>query len=121
MTPRATEQGAEAEQRKVQYDLGKQAGQQEREYEMRRLRETAEKVKEFEKASGINLSAADYGRFHYHDGGKIGAAVLQVLNDGEDVNATLRTIRTFADRLSAEVAAMLGDKVDEPKKRRRAM
>jgi hypothetical protein len=119
---RATEQGAEAGQLAAQYERGKEAGQNERAYELKELRETAEKVAEFEKVTGISLDASNYGRFHYHDGGKIGAAVLQVLSDGSEVNGTLGSIRNFAQRLVTEITDMLGDEPQAPagNKRRRA-
>jgi hypothetical protein len=118
---RATEQGAEAEALKAEYDRGVESGKQAGSYDRRKLEETAERVKAFTLATGIDLNADYTSRFHWQDPTKIGAAVLQVLKEGDGIVSQMMQLRTYAATVVGEIDSMLDVKpIPEPKRRRRA-
>lgn len=97
---RAIEQGAAAKQIDKAREEGKEIGRNERAYELKNLRELAERVKAFEKASGIVLDPSNYmSRFTWKDPTQIGAAVLSVLGEGEEIAKNMREIQRAAQQV----------------------
>ena len=118
---RAVEQRAEAEELKAEFERGKEAGRNEGSYEREQLQETAERVKAFTERTGIDLSADYTSRFHWQDPAKIGAAVLQVLKEGDGIVSQMMRLRTYAATVVGDIDAMLDIKpAEQPKRRRRA-